>query len=196
MPRARREYIKRTTVSADEEQQIEEAFDMFKTNGPLFSLDALGLKGALEALGVGRLELEGSSVIDVAYDDFVQLMTWKFLEGCGPDQELTRAFELLDNDETSTITFKNLKRVNTELMMGWSDATLHQMMDEADTDGNGHVTVKQFKDIIATAFDPPPVASSVWRGTLLSLREPPVVSSISSGALPSIREQSSASLGG
>lgn len=61
-----------------------------------------------------------------------------------PTHTLTRAvhtlrarqvFKLFDDDNTNTISFKNLQRVARELGENLTDEELHEMIDEADRDG-------------------------------------------------------------
>ena len=151
----------------NEEQQIKESFDLFATDGPLFTLDLQGLKGAMHALGFAEPR---PLPVQVYYDEFVVLMSLKFRDGHSRKADLEKAFGLFDDDQTCKITFKNSKRVATELQMNETDEALQVMINEADKDGTGEITLKQFLDIISTAVPHPfrsdASSASAWMATI------------------------------
>ena len=77
-------------------------------------------------------------------------MIAKFLEPKDLLADMRKAFRLLGNDGTGTISLKNLKRANREVQMGWTDDALQQMIDEADRDGTGEVNEEEFLRMIAS----------------------------------------------
>lgn len=88
----------------------------------------------------------------LSYADFLSLMTVKMAEK-DTKEEILKAFRLFDDDETGTISFKNLKRVAKELGENLTDEELQEMIDEADRDGDGEVNVSriQFFQIVQLA---------------------------------------------
>lgn len=65
----------------------------------------------------------------VTYDDFVELMTEKYLAR-DPDEEIRKAFKLFDEDGTGKISLKNMKRIARELGENLSEDELAAMIGE------------------------------------------------------------------
>ena len=53
-------------------------------------------------------------------------------------------FQLFDDDNSGTISFRNLKRVSNELGENLTDDELQEMIDEADRDGDGLINEEEF----------------------------------------------------
>jgi Ca2+-binding EF-hand superfamily protein len=90
---------------------------------------------------VSELEKTGSDTMD--FIEFMKLLTSKMAER-DSREEIVKAFKLFDDDETGTISFKNLKRVAKELGENLTDEELQEMIDEADRDGGGEVCQEDF----------------------------------------------------
>lgn len=115
-------------------------------------IDIKELKVAIRALGfepkkeeikkmIADIDKDGSGKLSFA--DFLSLMTIKMAEK-DTKEEILKAFRLFDDDETGTISFKNLKRVAKELGENLTDEELQEMIEEADRDGDGEVNVSFF----------------------------------------------------
>ena len=65
-----------------------------------------------------------------------------------PREEMLKAFRLFDDDETGKISFKNLKRVAKELGENMTDEEIHEMVEEADRDGDGEINEEEFMRIM------------------------------------------------
>jgi centrin-1 len=142
-------------LSEEQKQEIREAFDLFDTDGS-GTIDAKELKVAMRALGfepkkeevkkmIADVDADGTGCI--GFEDFLSLMTQKMMER-DPREEMMKAFRLFDDDETGKISFKNLKRVAKELGESITDEELQEMIDEADRDGDGEVSVEEFLRIM------------------------------------------------
>ena len=146
-------------------RRIKEAFDLFDNGSG--SLDGHGLKIAMRALGFEPMRKEiqnllcptqfgsklttvcedaGSADKVMTFDEFSVLMSSKMLAN-DKDAEWKKAFRLFDDDETGTISFKNLKRVANELQSGMGDAELQEMMVDASR-GTGEVSEERFIQMI------------------------------------------------
>jgi centrin-1 len=113
-------------------------------------LRALGFEPTKDEIRkmISDADKDGSGTIN--FDEFVSIMTVKMGER-DPKEEMIKAFRLFDEDETGKITFKNLKRVATELGENMTDEELQEMIDEADRDGDGEVSLDDFLRIMKRA---------------------------------------------
>lgn len=83
----------------------------------------------------------------LSYEEFLNIMTVKMSEK-DSKEEVLRAFRLFDDDDTGTISFKNLKRVAHELGENLTDEEIQEMIDEADKDGDGEISQEEFLKIM------------------------------------------------
>ncbi|KAJ2995350.1 Centrin-1 [Globomyces sp. JEL0801] len=133
-------------LTVDQKQEIREAFDLFDTDGSgylellriiLRTIDVKELKVAMRALGfqpkkeeikkmMVEMDKNGSGKID--FNEFLELMVAKMGEK-DSKEEILKAFRLFDDDETGTITLKNLKRVAKELGENLTDEELQEMIE-------------------------------------------------------------------
>lgn len=142
-------------LTDEQKADIKEAFDIFDTEGKGF-IDIKELKVAIRALGFEpkkeeikkmAAEVDKENTSKLSFDDFLALMTTKMAEKDTKD-EILKAFRLFDDDQTNTISFKNLKRVAKELGENLTDEELQEMIDEADRDGDGEVNQEEFLRIM------------------------------------------------
>ena len=68
-----------------------------------------------------------------------------------PKDEAVKAFRLFDDDETGTISLKNLRRVAKELGENMTDDELQEVVDFCDKDGRGEITPDEFCAIMQQA---------------------------------------------
>merc|ERR1712230_311705 len=135
---------KPTELTEQQKVEIKEAFELFDTDGS-GSIASGELKVAMKALGSepkpGEIEKLIHSVDDdgdgeMDYDDFERMMERKILDKDQKD-DLLKAFSLFDDDQTGTISLKNLKRVAKELGETMDEDELQEMLNDADKDGDG-----------------------------------------------------------
>ncbi|CAK4464104.1 unnamed protein product [Aphanomyces euteiches] len=130
---ALRKKAKPVKKALDDEQmeEIKEAFSLFDTDGS-GSIDARELKAAMRALGFQVKKAEVRKMIadidkdengTIEFENFVEMMTSRM---------------------TGKISFKNLKRVCTELGENLTDEEMQEMIDEADRDGDGLINEEEF----------------------------------------------------
>ena len=142
-------------LTDEQKEEIKEAFDLFDTDGS-GSIDAKELKIAMRALGfepkkeevrkmIRDIDKDGSGTID--FEEFLTMMTVKMGQR-DSKEEMGKAFRLFDDDETGRISFKNLKRVAKDLGENLTDEELQEMVDEADREGTGEVSLDDFMRIM------------------------------------------------
>merc|ERR1712086_384445 len=141
----------KTSLDDSEKAEIKEAFDLFDTDGS-GNIDTKELTIAMKALGCepkpGEIEKMISDVDDdgggtIGYDEFLKMMTHKILNK-DPKDDMLKAFRLFDDDQTGSVSFKNLKRVAKETNQTLSDDELQEMFDDADKDQDGVLNEEEF----------------------------------------------------
>jgi len=130
---------------------------------PAGTIDAKELKAAMRALGfqvkneevkemIAQVDKDDSGTID--FNEFVAMMTGKMGDR-DSREEIMKVFELFDDDNTGKISFKNLKRVATELGESLTDDEMREMIEEADRDKDGFVNPEEFYRIMKKKSDNP-----------------------------------------
>lgn len=151
----RRRVIERPGLTEDEVEEIREAFNLFDTDGSGM-IDPKELKAAMQSLGfetknptiyqmIADLDRDGGGPID--FEEFLDAITSKL--GDKESREgIQKIFNLFDDDRTGTITLKNLKRVARELGETMSEDELREMLERADSNGDGEISFEDFYAIM------------------------------------------------
>lgn len=146
---------KRRELSEEQKQEIKEAFELFDTDKDKY-IDYHELKVAMRALG---FEVKKADVLKIlrdndreetgkiSFQDYNDVMTDLILER-DPQEELTKAFKLFDDDDSGKISLRNLRRVARELGENMTDDELRAMIEEFDTDGDGEINLEDFISIM------------------------------------------------
>ncbi|XP_955271.1 centrin, putative [Theileria annulata] len=143
-------------LTDDEVYEIQEAFNLFDTEGT-GTVDPKEIKCAMQSLGIDKknplvyqiisdLEKMGSSTVN--FNDFLDVITMK-LGNRDSKEGIRRIFNLFDDDNTGSITFRNLKKVVTELGESLTDDELRDMINRADSNGDGQLSFDDFYTIMA-----------------------------------------------
>mmetsp|Transcript_20553 Transcript_20553/g.45326 ORF Transcript_20553/g.45326 Transcript_20553/m.45326 type:complete len:101 (+) Transcript_20553:193-495(+) len=61
---------------------------------------------------------------------------------------IEKIFQLFDDNGTGTVDFRNLKRVARELGETMTDDEIREMIERADTDGDGEISLEDFYNIM------------------------------------------------
>ena len=152
----------RALIDEDTMEDLKEAFSLFDTNHN-GSIDYRELKAAFRALGfqVKKSEIrqmfidmdKDLSAATVSYEEFIEMVTPRMLNRDSRD-EIMKVFALFDDDNTGSISFKNLKRVAMELGENLTDEELQEMIDEADRDGDGVINEEEFYRVMRKRENP------------------------------------------
>lgn len=153
---------KKSGLDEEAVEEIKEAFNLFDTDGK-GNIDVRELKAAFRALGfqVKKAEIrqlfvdmdKDLSSATITYDEFVEMVTPRMLNR-DSREEIMKVFALFDDDNTGAISFKNLKRVATELGENLTDDELQEMIDEADRDGDGVINDEEFYRVMRKRENP------------------------------------------
>jgi len=145
----------RPELSDEQKQEIKEAFELFDTDKD-GAVDYHELKVAMRALGFDLKKAEvlktlrdhdktGHGLLE--YDDFAKIMTERILAR-DPMDEIRRAFQLFDDDNTGKISIRNLRRVAKEIGDRLEEDELQAMIDEFDLDQDGEINEQEFINIM------------------------------------------------
>ncbi|EMD42351.1 Ca2+-binding EF-hand superfamily protein [Gelatoporia subvermispora B] len=149
--KAKRRTHARPELSDEQKQEIKEAFELFDTDKD-GSIDYHELKVAMRALGFDLKKAEVLKLLRdhdktghglMGYDDFQKIMTERILAR-DPMDEIRRAFQLFDDDNTGKISLRNLRRVAKEIGDRLEDDELQAMIDEFDLDQDGEINEQEF----------------------------------------------------
>mmetsp|Transcript_25647 Transcript_25647/g.59272 ORF Transcript_25647/g.59272 Transcript_25647/m.59272 type:complete len:176 (-) Transcript_25647:91-618(-) len=154
-PRRKLNYEK-PGLTEDEIEEIREAFNLFDTDGSGM-IDPRELKAAMQSLGfetknptifnmIADLDQDGSGT-NIDFEEFLDAITKKLGDKESKDG-IFKIFDLFDDDNTKTISLKNLKRVAKELGETMSEEELREMIERADSDGDGQITREDFYNIM------------------------------------------------
>merc|ERR1712014_179655 len=92
---------------------------------------------------IADLDQEGA----INFDDFLDAITAKLGDKETRDG-IGKIFNLFDDDKTGSISLKNLKRVSKELGETMSEEELREMIERADSNGDGCITAEDFYTIM------------------------------------------------
>ena len=111
-------------------------------------LKALGFKISEASLKTitGSFDLDNSGKID--FNDFLDIIISKQGSDRDVHSEIMQGFNLIDCDKTGRISLENLRNVCREHGLKLSDQELRDMIQEADTDGDGEVNASEFVQIM------------------------------------------------
>jgi len=147
----KKEYSPEWQLSKEQIDDFYEAFEMFDTESKGW-IDLAGLRVAIRALGFEPSAAEMKKYKEIcnynetkriSFDDFVEVLKLKMSE---PDtiDDLTRAFSLIDEQGTGMIDIHDLERVAETISEEINLEQLAEMINAADSDGDGRVTLADF----------------------------------------------------
>jgi len=94
---------------------------------------------------ISDLDAEGTGGID--FKDFLDMMTARMSDK-DSREDIEKVFRLFDDDKTQTISLANLRRVARELGETMDDSELQEMIERADSNGDGLVSFDDFFNIM------------------------------------------------
>ncbi|XP_037122097.1 centrin-3 [Syngnathus acus] len=150
---------KRKELSNEQKREIREAFELFDTDKDN-EVDYHELKVAMRALGFEVKKVDVMQILKdydtrktgkISFEDFNEVVSG-LIQQRDPKEEILKAFRLFDDDESGTISLRNLKRVARELGENTSDEELRSMIDAFDADGDGEINQEEFLSIMSGAL--------------------------------------------
>ena len=92
---------------------------------------------------ISEIDADGSGEID--FGEFLDMMTARMSDK-DTKEDINKVFRIFDDDKTGFITIKNLRRICKEL--GETDEELQELIERADSDGDGQVTPEDFYNVM------------------------------------------------
>ena len=135
-------------LTVEEVKEIKEAFDLFDTDGS-GQIDFVELKNAMISLGFEAKDITIKRVMEdldsdknntIDFEEFLQTMRAKY-SGKDNRSQIESMFKLIDKEGKNVIGKKELKIIIRELGETMEDSDLQEMIERADRDGDGLVTV-------------------------------------------------------
>lgn len=148
----KKQTISRPGLSQDEIEELQEAFNLFDTDGS-GTIDSEELKHAMKQLGYEQKNklvyqmIENMKQGEMDFDAFLDMMTARISDSDSRD-DIAKVFGLFDEDGTGYISQSNLARVAKELGETMTEAELKEMIDRADLDGDGVISQDEFFNIM------------------------------------------------
>ena len=147
--------FERPGLTEDEILEIKEAFDLFDTDSG-GSIDPKELKAAMTSLGfeaknqtiyqmISDLDADNNGQIE--FPEFLNMMTARMSDK-DSKEDIEKVFKLFDDEKLGHISIKNLRRVAKELGETMDDNELQEMIERADSDQEGLVTLQDFYNIM------------------------------------------------
>lgn len=143
-------------MAALTDEQIREAFHLFDADGS-GAIDGEEMALAMKGLGFGDLSRDEVDHILrtmrcdanglVPYAEFEKMVKSRMAPRDSPE-EILKAFQLFDLDKKGKISFENLREVAKLLGEDPGEDVLREMIMEADEDGDGVVSLEEFKHVM------------------------------------------------
>ena len=125
-------------------------------------IDPKELKAAMQSLGfesksqtifqmIADLDKNANKQLD--FEEFLDLMTARMSDK-DTREDINKVFRLFDEDNTGSISIKNLRRVAKELGENLTDEELQEMVERADSNGDGAVSADDFYNIMTKKVFP------------------------------------------
>ncbi|XP_045457085.1 caltractin-like [Melitaea cinxia] len=150
----------RLIFTKEQKQDLHEAFDLLDYNGE-GKIRAEDFRVAIKALGYEPTKEELQNMINgvdkgqtgkLSFENFETAIMRKVMYlDC--DGDIMKSFRLFDMDDTGFISFENLKRVTQILGENLTDEEIEEMIDDADKDFDGYVSVQEFMKMIKNSVN-------------------------------------------
>jgi len=135
--------------------EFKEAFSLFDQDGNgTIATEELG--AVMRSLGqnpteaepqdmINEVDADGNGTID--FPEFLSLTARK-MRDTDTEEELIEAFKVFDRDGNGLISEAELRHVMTNLGEKLTDEEVHEMIHEADVDGDGQINYEEFVKVM------------------------------------------------
>ncbi|KPJ16380.1 Centrin-2 [Papilio machaon] len=156
--------IKEKSVSArlifteQQKRDLRDAFNLLDHTGE-GKIKADDFRVAIKALGYEPTKEELQHMINrvdknqtgkLSFENFETAIMRKIMS-LDSDGDIMKSFRLFDDGDCGFISFENVKRVSEILGFGLTDEEIEEIMDDADKDFDGFISVQEFMRMIKTS---------------------------------------------
>ncbi|KAL3881170.1 hypothetical protein ACJMK2_027627 [Sinanodonta woodiana] len=145
-----------TQLTTQEIRDLKTVFDMFDIRGKGY-IKAKDVRQLAAMLGFrAKKEIFQEMIDEIATDhkgrvtfvNFLDFIITSQSDGPDPKDEIEQCFKMLDDDGKGYLKFEDLRKAADELDVNLSNRAIQEMLEEADTSGNGEISVDEFVQII------------------------------------------------
>ncbi|XP_022126013.1 caltractin-like isoform X2 [Pieris rapae] len=150
----------RLVFTKEQKNDLHEAFNLLDYNGE-GKIKAEDFRVAIKALGYEPTKEELQKMINgvdkgltgkLSFENFETAIMRKIMS-LDTDGDIMKSFRLFDMDDCGFISFENLKQVTKILGIYLSDQEIEEMIDDADKDFDGFISVQEFMRMIKNSVD-------------------------------------------
>ncbi|XP_047541982.1 caltractin-like isoform X2 [Vanessa atalanta] len=150
----------RLIFTKEQKEDLHEAFDLLDFNGE-GKIKAEDFRVAIKALGYEPTKEELQNMISgvdkgqtgkLSFENFETAIMRKVMS-VDSDGDVMKSFRLFDVDDTGFISFENLKYVTQILGENLTDEEIEEMIDDADKDFDGYISVQEFMKMIRNSVN-------------------------------------------
>ncbi|XP_045530516.1 caltractin-like isoform X1 [Pieris brassicae] len=147
-------------LTQSQKNDLHEAFNLLDYNGE-GKIKAEDFRVAIKALGYEPTKEELQKMINgvdkgltgkLSFENFETAIMRKIMS-LDSDGDIMKSFRLFDMDDCGFISFENLKQVTKILEIYLSDQEIEEMIDDADKDFDGFISVQEFMRMIKNSVD-------------------------------------------
>ena len=151
----RKNMSENSSLTEEQIADCKEAFSLFDKDGD-GSISCDELRTVMTSLGENPTTIELEEMIQevdsdgngqIEFSEFLTMMAQKMGTRSFNDEAL-EAFKVLDKDGSGSISESELRQIMSNIGEDITDEEIKEMMNEADLDGDGQVSFKEFAAII------------------------------------------------
>jgi centrin-1 len=116
-------------------------------------MQSLGFESKSQTIFQMIADLDKNANKQLDFEEFLDLMTARMSDK-DTREDINKVFRLFDEDNTGSISIKNLRRVAKELGENLTDEELQEMVERADSNGDGAVSADDFYNIMTKKVFP------------------------------------------
>ncbi|XP_050676635.1 uncharacterized protein LOC126973414 isoform X2 [Leptidea sinapis] len=154
------EVCARLVLTTTQKNDLREAFNLLDYSGD-GKIKAEDFRVAIKALGYEPTGEELSKMIagvdkgqtgKLSFENFEAAIMRKIMS-LDSDGDIMKSFRLFDMDDCGFISAENLKKVTEILGINLSDEEIEEMIDDADKDYDGYISVQEFMRLIKNSVE-------------------------------------------